>query len=783
MTDLLDGLLADLEAEGDQLWSTVSGLDEDGLADAHPGRRLGRRAPDRPPALDRRGRGRSPRPTRRRGTPSSLQALERPGRVRRRGRGRGGPARAGGAAGPLGTAREALATCAARAPRGPEDRRGSDRRCRRPRWRPRGSWRPGRTALDVDDALGVDPEPDRPDPARRPPRRPHPRLRVRRPRARPAGRGVPGRADRAVRRDVGWGPEDAGQTRDRLGVRLLPAGHPARSTARTPTWSPSARTPTQWLDDRAGVRRLRPGERSGRAVVTSTTLRIGNCSGFYGDRLSAMREMLDGGPLDVLTGDYLAELTMLILGRDAMKDPSLGYARTFVRQVEDCLGIALESGVKIVSNAGGLNPAGLADRLREVATGLGLDPAIAHVEGDDLRAPLGLSTGALTANAYLGGFGIAAALSARRRRRRHRPGHRRLARGRARRSRTSAGRPTSYDELAGAVVAGHVLECGTQATGGNFSGFRTLPHDRPAARLPARRDRRRRVERDHQARRHRRRGHRRHRHRAAASTRSSPRRYLGPDVTTRLDTIELAQAGPDRVAITGVRGAAPPEQLKVCVNELGGFRNTVEFVLTGLDIEAKADWVREQLTAALAAAPPARSTWSPDLAPHADADTEEAASCLLRCTVKDASRRPGRQGVHRGRGRAGAGVVPRLHDDRAARARHAVRRLPAGVRRPRRPSTHTVVHADGRREVDRRPDRVRRASRTTTRAAGPSPYPAPDGRADPADAARHVRARPLRRQGRRRQPRAVGRARRLGQVRRPGHLADQADHARSRSAS
>ena len=130
-------------------------------------------------------------------------------------------------------------------------------------------------------------------------------------------------------------------------------------------------------------------------------MRVGNCSGFYGDRLSAMREMLEGGQLDVLTGDYLAELTMLILGKDTLRDPRLGYARTFVRQLEDCLGLALERGVRIVSNAGGLNPAGLADRLREVATGLGLDPAIAHVEGDDLRpraGELGLD-GALTANA------------------------------------------------------------------------------------------------------------------------------------------------------------------------------------------------------------------------------------------------------------------------------------------------------------------------------------------------------------------------------------------------
>ncbi|HEX7738570.1 MAG TPA: acyclic terpene utilization AtuA family protein, partial [Marmoricola sp.] len=141
-------------------------------------------------------------------------------------------------------------------------------------------------------------------------------------------------------------------------------------------------------------------------------IRVGNCSGFYGDRLSAMREMLSGGELDYLTGDYLAELTMLILGKDQLRDPSLGYARTFVTQVEECLGLALEKGVRIVANAGGLNPAGLAARLGEVATGLGLSPRIAWVEGDNLApraASLGFE-GALTANAYLGAFGIASAL-------------------------------------------------------------------------------------------------------------------------------------------------------------------------------------------------------------------------------------------------------------------------------------------------------------------------------------------------------------------------------------
>src|SRR5215510_379306 len=110
--------------------------------------------------------------------------------------------------------------------------------------------------------------------------------------------------------------------------------------------------------------------------------------------MSAMNEMLTGGPLDVLTGDYLAELTMLILGRDRMKDPNLGYARTFLRQMEENLGLALDRGVKIVANAGGLNPAGLADALRDMTARLGLSAAIAHVEGDDLTG-LGFE-GALT---------------------------------------------------------------------------------------------------------------------------------------------------------------------------------------------------------------------------------------------------------------------------------------------------------------------------------------------------------------------------------------------------
>ena len=163
-------------------------------------------------------------------------------------------------------------------------------------------------------------------------------------------------------------------------------------------------------------------------------VRIGNCSGFYGDRHSAMREMLVGGELDYLTGDYLAELTMLILGRDRMKHPERGYAKTFLTQLEECLGLAQDRGVRIVTNAGGLNPAGLADAVRGLAERLGVPVRVAHVEGDDLspRAEeLGLGK-PLTANAYLGAWGIVDCLNDGADDRRHRPRHRRVGDGRAR---------------------------------------------------------------------------------------------------------------------------------------------------------------------------------------------------------------------------------------------------------------------------------------------------------------------------------------------------------------
>ncbi|MFK0015115.1 acyclic terpene utilization AtuA family protein [Streptomyces sp. NPDC091027] len=338
--------------------------------------------------------------------------------------------------------------------------------------------------------------------------------------------------------------------------------------------------------------------------------------------------MLTGGPLDVLTGDYLAELTMLILGRDRLKDPDLGYARTFLRQLEEGLGLAHERGVRIVTNAGGLHPAGLAAAVRALAAKVGVPVTVAHVEGDDLTAR---HEGALTANAYLGGAGITACLRA---------GADVVVTGRVTDAALVSGPAAwwfdwsaeDHDRLAGAVVAGHVLECGTQATGGNYSFFTAHDVRRPGFPLAE-------ISPDGSA--------VITKHPGTGGVVSAGTvtaqllyetqgpRYLGPDVTARLDTVRLTDDGPDRVRISGVRGEAPPPTLKVGVTRIGGWRNEVVFVLTGLDVEAKAELVRAQLADALEGVADAR--WTLARTDHADADTEETASALLRLVVRDPS--------------------------------------------------------------------------------------------------------------------------------------------------
>jgi hypothetical protein len=382
-------------------------------------------------------------------------------------------------------------------------------------------------------------------------------------------------------------------------------------------------------------------------------LRIANCSGFYGDRRSAPTELLEGGPIDVLTGDYLAELTMLILWRARGRDPAKGYATSFLGQMEECLGLAVDKGVKVVANAGGLNPSGLAAELRALAGRLGLDVGVAHVEGDDLLGRLDdlraagerlahLDTGVplaaagvapVTANAYLGAWGIVAALEA---------GADVVVCGRVTDASLVVGPAAwhfgwaadDWDRLAGAVVAGHVLECGTQATGGNYAFLDELPDARPPGFPIAE------VAAD-----------------GGAVVTKHPGTgglvsvgtvtaqllyeiagpaYENPDVVARFDTVRVTDAGPDRVRLSGTRGEPAPERCKVAINYLGGFRNSMSFVLTGLDLEAKAAMAETALFERLGGRDRFQSAESRLVGrPAADPASAEEAVAELRVTVKD----------------------------------------------------------------------------------------------------------------------------------------------------
>jgi hypothetical protein len=381
-------------------------------------------------------------------------------------------------------------------------------------------------------------------------------------------------------------------------------------------------------------------------------LRIANCSGFYGDRLSAAREMVEGGPIDVLSGDWLAELTMLILARHKMQDPSRGYARSFVRQMEQVMGACLDRGVKVVSNAGGLNPSSCATAVRDVARKLGLEPRIAYVEGDDLMPYLddlrakghrfdNLDTGeplgerrVLTANAYVGGWGIVDALQR---------GADIVITGRVTDAAVVVGpaawrfgwERADWDRLAGAVVAGHIVECGAQATGGNYAFFTEVPGlEHPGFPIAEMHEDGSSVITKHPG----------HGGQVSIGTVTAQLlyeigapEYFNPDATARFDTIRLEQQGPDRVRVYGVRGEPPPVKTKVAMNFAGGLRQTFSLKLTGLDIEEKAALAERTIWSSL---PGGRDAFEEAFvqlirSDHDDPPTNEEAVAELRFVLKD----------------------------------------------------------------------------------------------------------------------------------------------------
>ena len=340
---------------------------------------------------------------------------------------------------------------------------------------------------------------------------------------------------------------------------------------------------------------------------------IGNCSGFYGDRLSAAKDMVEGGPIDVLTGDYLAELTMTILYNQRMqRGEDHGYVGTFLKQFKDVASACQERGIKIVTNAGWLNPVSMAAKVEEIVEELGLNLKVAYIDGDDLIPRLdelneegellkniekdiplsGYEKKPVTANAYFGAWGIKEALD---------KGADVVVCPRVTDAAVVIGPAAwkynwsrdNYDALAGALAAGHIIECGAQATGGNYSFFQEVPSfskmGYPIAEIFE--DGSFTIT----------------KHPGTGGLVSvgtvtaqllyeigSPA-YMNTDVISHFDTLKINQEAENRVHVSGCRGSSAPKTHKVCINLAGGFRNGTEILLTGLDIEEKAKLVTDSI--------------------------------------------------------------------------------------------------------------------------------------------------------------------------------------------
>ena len=336
-------------------------------------------------------------------------------------------------------------------------------------------------------------------------------------------------------------------------------------------------------------------------------IKIANCSGFYGDKLSAAKELVDGGPIDVLTGDYLAELTMTILyNQKLQRGEDKGYVGTFLKQIKEVAKSCKEKNIKIISNAGGLNPKSMANEIKKILEDQSIDMKVAYIDGDDLlpridalsnhgeafqnmdkKIPLsdsGYIT--LTANAYLGAWGIKEALD---------NGADIVVCPRVTDAAVVIGpaawkfnwERNNYDALAGALAAGHIIECGCQATGGNYAFFKEVPSfdnlGYPIAEIL--------EDGSFYITKHPETGGLVSKGTVTAQLLyeiGSPA-YINPDVISHFDTLKIEDIEKDRVYVSGCRGSSPPKEHKVCINLSGGFRNGMEVILTGLDIEEKAE--------------------------------------------------------------------------------------------------------------------------------------------------------------------------------------------------
>lgn len=329
------------------------------------------------------------------------------------------------------------------------------------------------------------------------------------------------------------------------------------------------------------------------------TVVVANCSAFWGDDPAGARSQVDGGPIDYLVGDYLAELTMAILHKQRLRNPDAGYAHDFVTHLRDVLPACVERGIKVISNAGGVNPLackaaiervaaelGLADRVRVgVVLGDALDDRLDELDVTDIRDRV------LSANAYLGAAPIVRALEL---------GANVVVTGRVTDSALTLAplvhefgwAADDWDRLAAGIVAGHVIECGRQCTGGNFTDWHSVKNAGspgfPIAEV--------REDGSFVVTKHPDTGGLVSVHTVTEQLlyEIGDPRYLTPDVVARFDTISVTADGPDRVLVTGARGEPAPPEYKVSVNWSNGFRAFGRLVVSGPDTLTKARHVADR---------------------------------------------------------------------------------------------------------------------------------------------------------------------------------------------
>ncbi len=340
-------------------------------------------------------------------------------------------------------------------------------------------------------------------------------------------------------------------------------------------------------------------------------IRIGNASGYWGDDLGAMKRQLTGGPLDYITMDFLAEITMSILQRQRKRNPELGYAVDFLTQIEECLPLICKKKVRVISNAGGINPIGLGREIIKIAQRQGLDIKVGIVYGDDIVNHLyeltaagerftNMETGEdfsryrsriSSANIYLGAEPVVKALEA---------GCQIIVTGRV----TDTGITLApmihefgwamddWDKMAAGIVAGHIIECGAQGSGGNITdwhevksfdniGYPIIEIEKSGEFVVTK---------------HPRTG-------GAVNEKSvkeqlvyemgDPSNYVSPDGVARFDSIQLEDLGRNRVRIYGVKGKPEPDFLKVSMSYEEGWKASGAVLISGPQIQQKADIVEK----------------------------------------------------------------------------------------------------------------------------------------------------------------------------------------------